>query len=130
MRWSTEWRLGRNHNVDALFGVIPAVDPTHERTLDKADCGRPVGFVVFEPVGIGPNCVLQHGGTNVIPVDDVEVLGLEQFASLGIDGLQHQGVLVVDHGLSGIDIAIDQRRHVEVLLDQGDVATGVKIVGP
>ena len=34
--------------------------------------------------------------------------------------LQHLGVLVVDHRLRGVDLLAQQRRHVELLLDQGD----------
>ena len=69
---------------------------------------------------------MQHGRAHVVPVDDRQVFGLEQLAGVGIDGLEHLGVLVVDHRLGGVDVAVDERGHVEVLLHESDIALGVE----
>ena len=42
-------------------------------------------------------------------------LGLVELAGLGIRCLQHLGVLVVDHRLGDVDLAVEQQGHVERL---------------
>ena len=90
----------------------------------------PVRRVVVEAVGVGPDGVLEHRRPHVVPVDDVEVLGLVELAGFGIDCLENQRVLVVGHRLGRVDVTVDQRRHVEGLLHQGDVAIGIETIGP
>ena len=81
---------------------------------------------VLQLVGVGPDGVLQHGGADVVPVDGVEVAGLVQLAGGRVLGLEHLGVLVVDHRLGGVDVPAEQGLHVELLLDQGDVLARVQ----
>ena len=60
--------------------------------------------------------VLEHGRAFGVVVDDVEVVGLIQLAGLGIGGLEHLRVLVVDHRLGDVDVLRQQQRHVERLV--------------
>ena len=58
--------------------------------------------------------------------DDVQVLRLVELARVGVGGLQHLRVLVVDHGLGGVDLLVQQQRHVERLDDPGVVGRVVE----
>ena len=62
----------------------------------------------------------------VVPVDDDEVLRGVELAGLRVHGLEHLGVLVVGHGLGGVDLAVEQGDHVELLLHQRDVGARVE----
>ena len=55
--------------------------------------------------------------TGVVPVDDVQVLGLVELAGRRVGGLEDLGVLVVDHGLGTSISLVEERDHVEVLDD-------------
>ena len=116
------------HDVHALLGIVAAVDPAHQRRLHELDRGLVVRGVVVKAVGVGPQRILEHGRAHVVPVDDVQVLGLVELAGVGVDRLEHLGVLVVDHRLGGVDLAADQGQHVEVLLHQLHVAVRVEPV--
>ena len=61
-------------------------------------------------------CVLEHRRADLVEVDDVEVVGLVELAGLGVLGLEQLGVLVVDHRLGDVDLAVEQQLHVEVLV--------------
>ena len=50
-----------------------------------------------------------------------EVGRLVELAGRRVRRLQHLRVLVVRHGLGGVDLAVEQRLHVELLLDERDV---------
>ena len=47
--------------------------------------------------------------------------GLVELAGIGIDGFQHLGIFVVGHGLGGVQLPIQQQRHIKGLLDDGDI---------
>ena len=108
-------------SVGGVLDVVAGVDPALDRGLDELD--RLVGVVlVLELVGLRPDRVLEHRGADVVAVDDVEVVGGVELAGVGVDRLQHLGVLVVGHRLGDVDVAGEQAVHVEGLLDEVDVA--------
>ena len=91
--------------LDALVGVVAAVDPALERRLEEARRDVLVA-VLGEPRLPREERVLEHGRAFVVVVDDVEVVGLVQLAGLGVGRLEHLRVLVVDHRLGDVDLAL------------------------
>ena len=64
----------------------------------------------------------------VVEVDDREILGRVQLAGLRVLRLQHLGVLVVSHRLRGVELVVEQQRHVEGLLHQLAVHVHVELL--
>ncbi len=123
-----ERRPGGEHDVGAGLDVVAAVHPTLDRRRDEPRRQVHVGGIVGQAAGVGPDRVLEHADADVLVGDDVEVLRRVELAGIGVHGLEHLGVLVVGHRLGGVDAAVEQTDHVEVLGDERDV--GCRDRGP
>src|SRR6267143_1182722 len=66
--------------------------------------------------------VLEHPCADLVEVDDVELGRRVKLAGFWVLLFEHLRVLVVDHGLRRIDLAVQKKRHVERLGHDGDVA--------
>ena len=91
--------------LDAVVGVVAAVDPALERGPEEARRDVLVAVLV-EPRLAGEERVLEHRRADVVVVDDVEVVGLVQLAGLRVVRLEDLRVLVVDHRLGDVDLAL------------------------
>ena len=111
--------IGEDH-VDTIVEIVQTVDPTPERRGEESDCYVLVARL-GNPFCIDPHRILKHCRADVVEVDDVQILRLVQLTGIGVDRLQHLGVLVVDHRLGGVDIAVEQSIHGEVLTNQLDI---------
>ena len=108
------------HDADAFIGIVAAVDPTAEAGFQEGD--GDIGIAFFrQPIGIHKDMILQHGCPDIVEVDDIEVFRLVELAGVRVDGFQHLGVLVVGHGLGGVQLAIKQQGHIKGLLNDGDI---------
>ena len=99
----------------------PSIDAATKRVGDVG-----VRRVVGEPAGVGPDRVLQHADAELLVGDHAEVLGRVQLAGVRVRRLEHLGVLVVRHRLGGVDVSVEQADHVELLLDESDVARRIE----
>ena len=120
----TQGRTVVKHDLDALGAVVAAIHPALQRGRHEA-C-RDVGVCsVAETGAVGPDGVLEHRRADVVPVDDRQVGRGVELTGGGVRRLQYLGVLVVDHRLGGVYLALQQGQHVEALLYQVVVATGI-----
>ncbi|CAB4747593.1 unannotated protein [freshwater metagenome] len=113
--------------LGARIDVVTAVGPALERRSDELHCGVLVGGI-RQTSTVGPDGVLQHADTLLFVRDDVEVVGGVELAGLRVLRLEHLCVLVVGHRLGGIDVALEQTDHVELLchvVDRRRVDTGL-----
>ena len=96
------------------------MDPALEGGREEP--GRDVLIALFgDPVGIDPHRVLEHRRLDLVVIDDIQVVGCVELTCVGIRRLEHLGVLVVDHGLGGIDLVVEQGIHGEILCHQLDI---------
>ncbi len=104
-------------DLHALVEVVETVNPALERGSEESRRDVLVSFL-SNPLGVDPHRVLEHRSPNFVEVDDVEVFRLIELTGVGVDRLQHLGVLVVDHRLGGVDVPIEEGGHCEVLPNQ------------
>ena len=96
--------------------------------MHELHCSVAIVGVASELVGISPDCVLEHGSAHIVPVDDIQVGWLIQLAGVGVDCLQHLCVLIVDHGLGSVNVAVQQCRHIKGLLHEFNIAVWIDAV--
>ena len=113
-------------DFDTGIKVVAAEDPALEGSAQELDCDLLVaGF--SQPRSIGKDMILQHGSANILVIDHVEVFGLVEFAGVGVGGFEHLGIFVIDHGLGGVDLFVEQQCHIKGLLHNFDLAGVIRV---
>src|SRR3954447_13301921 len=116
---AAERRAVREHDVRALLNVVAAVRPTLERRGEEVR-RRLLVRLARDPVTAREDAVLEHSGADVLQLDDVQVVERVELAGLRVLRLEHLRELVVRHRRRSIDLAIQERVHVERLVEDLD----------
>ena len=122
-----ERRAVLEHDVRALRDVVAAVDPAAVGRRDEAHRDVAVGA---HPALVGEQAVLEHPGAFVLQLEDVEIVQRVELAGRRVLRLEDLRELVVRHRRGRLDLPLEERDHVERLVEDLDalVVLGIHAV--